>query len=54
MTSPNSSGCWKRPCDCTTSWNALEDGAGGEPSAPAATWTFCSWSALTISVVVRP
>jgi len=54
MTSANSSGVLKRACDCTTSWKAADDAAGGELSAPAATWTFCSCRAVVTSVTERP
>ncbi len=49
---PNSSSVVRRPCALMVSWKVAPDGAGGAPSTPAATWTFCSRIARTTSVAV--
>ncbi|MCY1382573.1 hypothetical protein D9M69_706070 [compost metagenome] len=49
----NSSSFTRRPWVLIDSWKAWALGAGGAPSAPAATWRFCSRIAVTTSVAVR-
>ena len=49
----NSSSLTSRPCVSIRSWNSAELAAGGAPSWPAATWTFCSRIARTTSLAVR-
>jgi hypothetical protein len=53
MMSSNCSTSLRRPSVVTVSWKATFSGAGGSPTAPAATCTFCSRMALTTSLVVR-
>ena len=42
MMSPNCSGSLSRPRVVTVYWKVCVAGAGGWPTWPAATWTFCS------------
>ena len=49
---PNSASDVSRPWVLIESWNVASDGAGGAPSTPAATWTFCSRIARTTSLAV--
>ena len=50
--SENCSSDASRPCALTESWKVVSEGAGGAPSVPAATCTFCSRMARTTSVAV--
>lgn len=51
--SPNSDGSVSRPCAFNVYWKAeLSLGSGGPPTTPAATWMFCSLTALTTSPAV--
>ena len=50
--SRNSSSVVSRPCALIRSWKVVSVGAGGAPSTPAATCTFCSRIARTTSVAV--
>ncbi len=47
--SPNSCSVLSRPCVFTEIWKLAWPGAGGAPTWPAATWTFCSRSAAITS-----
>ena len=51
--SANSSSVVSRPCALISNWNVVSVGAGGAPSTPAATCTFCSRIARTTSVAVN-
>ncbi|MNP29230.1 hypothetical protein D3C76_1222450 [compost metagenome] len=53
ITFSNSCSVTSRPWELIDIWKWVAFGAGGEPSAPAATWRFCSRTALTTSVAVR-
>ncbi len=53
--SSNCSGVVSRPWALTVSWNeAAPGGSGGPPTVPAATCTFCSFTAAITSPVVIP